>query len=415
MPVTLADGGTIVRIAARGDGVTVDGRHVAMAAPGDVVGSDGTLIPGPNRAVPVCRHFGSCGGCQLQHLRDGAYAGYLHDRIAGALAGQGLAAEEIAVPHVSPQCSRRRASLKAQRVRGAVVLGFHRHGSRDIVDMAECHVLAPELFALVTPMRKLLAGVNNWRSVEVEMTLADQGVDLLLRGIGATTLAGIERLTGFARTHRLARLATDDGSGAQVQWEPEPVTVTLGTRGGQGGRGVPVPLPQGAFLQATADGEAALVAAVLAGVGEAAMVADLFAGLGTFALALVQAGVPGRRVYAAEAARDAAAALKSAADRQRLPVFVEHRDLYRRPLMAAEINRFDAVVIDPPRAGAEEQCREIAASTLKKLVYVSCNPASFARDAKGLAAAGFAVRRASPVGQFGWSTHVELCAVLERG
>lgn len=394
--------GEIVRIAARGEGVTRDGRYAALVAPGDILQADGSVVAGPNRADPRCPHFPDCGGCQLQQLSEAAFARYLTDRIAGALAGQGIAAPAIAHPYVSPPASRRRASLHAARRGGAVMLGFHRSGSREIVDMRVCAVLDPALFALVAPIRRLLAATDGWRSATIDLVHADQGVDVLIEGISAQNLTAIERLTDFARQNGLARFANDDGGGPQVQWEPEPVTVTLG--------GVPVPLPHRAFLQATRDGEAALVAAVRAGIGEAATVADLFAGLGTFALALAD----GRRVYAAEASRDAAAALKGAADRNRRAVFVEHRDLYRRPLAAAEIDRFDAVVIDPPRAGAEEQCGAIAGSTLKRLVYVSCNPATFARDAKMLVEAGFAIERILPVGQFNWSTHVELCAVLVR-
>lgn len=400
--MTAPEPGEIVRIAARGDGVTRDGRYATLVAPGDILQPDGSVVAGPNRADPRCPHFPACGGCQLQQLSDAAFADYLVDRIAGALAGQGIAVPSIAHPHVSPPASRRRTSLHAARKGGAVVLGFHRAGSREIVDMRVCPVLDTALFALVAPIRRLLSATSGWRSATVDLVHADQGPDVLIEGIGATSLAEIERLTDFARQNGLARFANDDGDGPQVQWEPEPVTVTLG--------GVPVHLPHRAFLQATPDGEAALVEAVRAGIADAATVADLFAGLGTFALALAE----GRRVYAAEASRDAAAALKAAADRNRRAVFVEHRDLYRRPLAPAEISRFDAVVIDPPRAGAEEQCAAIAASTLKRLVYVSCNPATFARDAKMLIDTGFTIENLRPVGQFNWSTHVELCAVLAR-
>jgi 23S rRNA (uracil1939-C5)-methyltransferase len=178
------------------------------------------------------------------------------------------------------------------------------------------------------------------------------------------------------------------------------VTVTLG--------GVLVPLPQSAFLQATADGEAALVANVKSAVGGASVTADLFAGLGTFALAL-----PGR-VYAAEGTRDAVLALKAAANRAQRQIFVDHRDLFRRPLTAAELNRFEAVVLDPPRAGAKEQVAALAGATVSRVAYASCNPATFARDAKVLAGGGFRLLWVQPVGQFRWSTHVELVAAIAR-
>ena len=391
----------VVRLAARGDGVTASGRFVPMAAPGDVVGDDGAVMPGPHRAVPPCRHFPECGGCQLQHVDDGAYADYLVDRVAGALAAQGVARPDIRAPHLSPPNTRRRASLRAERRGGAVLLGFNAEASHRIVDMRECHILRPELFALVAPLRGLLANLlpNKGRS-EVRLTLCDQGVDLLLSGVAADGLATAEAITAFASGHGLARLAVDDGLGPQTLWEPEPVTVTLA--------GVPVPLPHGAFLQATAEGEAALVACVREAVADAKTAADLFSGLGTFALAL-----PGR-VYAAEAARDAVLALKAAANRARHTVFADHRDLYRRPLDESELVRFEAVVLDPPRAGAREQAGLLARSAVPRIAYVSCNPATFARDAAILAGGGYRLDWARPVGQFRWSTHVELAALFSR-
>lgn len=383
----MSEARTIVRLAARGDGVTGDGRYVAMAAPGDRIAADGTILPGPHRQAPPCRHFPECGGCQLQHVDDAAYRDYLRDRIASALAAQRVPEPEILAPHLSPPRSRRRATLKAAGGR----VGFNAGASHRIVDMRECHVLRPELFALVAPLRRRVA-----RRASAQMTLADQGVDLLLDGVSADRLAEIEALTEFASAHALARLAVDDGCGPRTIWAPEPVTVTLS--------GTPVALPHGAFLQATADGEAALVAAVREAVGEAAVVADLFAGLGTFALAL-----PGR-VHAAEGARDAALALKGAGR----GIIVEHRDLFRRPLEAEELGRFDAVVLDPPRAGAKEQVARLAGARVPRVAYVSCNPATFARDAAMLVAGGFRLEWVRPVGQFRWSTHVELAACFAR-
>jgi len=391
----------IVRLAARGDGVSESGRFVPMTAPGDVVASDGTIEPGLHRAIPPCRHFPECGGCQLQHVDDAAYARFLADRIAAALAAQGVAEPEMVAPHVSPPRTRRRASLRAERRGGQVLLGFNAGASHRIVDMRECHILRPELFALVAPLRALLAGLlPPRRQGEVRLTLCDEGVDVLLEGVRIEGLEAAEAVSGFARANRLARLAVDDGYGPQTLWEPEPVTVTLG--------GIAVPLPHGAFLQATAEGEAALVAAVREAAGGASIVADLFAGLGTFALALEG------RVYCAEGARDAALALSAAAKRAGRPVFVEHRDLFRRPLDAAELARFAAVVLDPPRAGAREQAALLAASSVPRIACVSCNPATFARDAKLLVEGGYRLAWIRPVGQFRWSTHVELAACFQR-
>jgi 23S rRNA (uracil1939-C5)-methyltransferase len=391
MPV----GEAVVRLAARGDGVTASGAFVPMAAPGDLVAPDGSVTPGPHRAVPPCRHFPECGGCQLQHVDDAAYGAFLRDRIAAALAAQQVPVPDILAPHISPPKRRRRASLRFER--GA--LGFNAEASHRVVDMRECHILRPELFALVAPLRALLRRLGS-RSAGVRLTLADQGPDVLLEKVEAEGLEAAEALSAFALEHGLARLALDDGYGPQTRWEPEPATVTLS--------GVPVPLPHGAFLQATEEGEAVLVAAVGEAVGPAETVADLFAGLGTFALSLEG------RTLAAEGDSKAAAALGNAAQMAKNTVRIEHRDLFRRPYPAAEIGRFAAVVLDPPRAGAKEQAAELARSAVPRIAYVSCNPNTFARDAKTLLEGGYRLSWVKPVGQFRWSVHVELVACLVR-
>ena len=384
----------IVRIAARGDGVTPSGRHVPFGVPGDAVLDDGALAYGAHHQEPPCRHFPECGGCQLQHADDDAYRGYLVSRVQTALAQHELSTD-IREPHLSPPNSRRRATLRALRIGQGAVVGFNAEKSHRIVDMRECHILRAELFALVDPLRKLLGGLlEPKRMAEVQLTLVDHGADVLLKGVRAEGLQAIEALTSFAAEHRLARLSIDQGLGAEAMVEPQPATITLG--------GIPVAFPVGGFLQATEDGEAALVGSVREAAG-GGQTADLFAGLGTFALS-VGAG------YAAEASRDAAAALKRAAPQ----MTVEHRDLYRRPLDAKELAPFDAVIIDPPRAGAAEQVTALAASTVRRIAYVSCNPATFARDAMTLVDGGHALEWVKPVGQFRWSTHVELVAAFSR-
>ena len=385
----------IVRIAAGGDGVTPSGRHVPFGVPGDAVLDDGALAFGPHHQEPPCRHFPECGGCQLQHADDEAYRGYLVSRVETALSQHGLAAE-IRPPHLSPPKSRRRAALKALRAAGGVQLGFNAAMSHRIVDMRECHILRPELFALTQSLRELLAGMlQPKRIAEIQLTLIDDGPDLLIKGIHARRLDEIERLTSFAVEQELARLSVDRGLGPETLYEPQPASVTLS--------GVPVAYPPGAFLQATDDGEVELVLAVKEAVSGAAAVADLFAGLGTFALA---AGAG----YAAEASRDAAAALKRASP----STTVEHRDLYRRPVDRGELKRFDGVILDPPRAGAAEQVAELAASAVGRIAYVSCNPATFGRDARTLADGGYQILWVQPVGQFRWSTHVELISCFSR-
>jgi 23S rRNA (uracil1939-C5)-methyltransferase len=385
----------IVRIAARGDGVTAGGEHRAFAVPGDVIAADGTLIEGPGHQVPPCRHFPECGGCQLQHLTDQAYADYCASRIVGALAQHNLATE-MRPTHLSPPRTRRRASLRALRAGGRVLIGFHGEKSHQIIDMLECHILEPRLFALVAPLRKLLAGMMVGKgAAEIQLTLADQGVDVALKGVETQGLDAVEALTAFCERHALARLTIDEGYGPEPRYEPRPVTISLS--------GNPVAFPSGAFLQATADGEAALVAAVIEAVGDAKRPLDLFAGLGTFALAL------GGEVTAAEAARDAVLAMM--ATRR---VSAVHRDLYRRPFDTAELGAHDAVILDPPRSGALEQVRQLAAAPVARVAYVSCNPATFARDAELLVAGGFSLDWVKPVGQFRWSTHVELASAFSR-
>ena len=386
----------IVRIAARGDGVSSSGRHIPFGVPGDAVLDDGALAFGPHHQEPPCRHFPECGGCQLQHVDDEAYRGYLVSRVETALAQHALTTE-IRDPHLSPPNSRRRATLRALKVGDGAVIGFNAAKSHRIVDMREDHILRPELLALIDPLRKLLGNLlQPKRTAEAQLTLADQGADILLKGVEVEGLDATEALTSFCLEQGVARLSLDRGLGPETLFEPQPTTVTLS--------GTPVPLPVGSFLQATEDGEAALVAAVREATLGSRTVADLFAGLGTFALA-----VPGK-IYAAEASRDAVLALKRAAPH----VAAEHRDLYRRPLDTAEVALFEAVILDPPRSGAEEQVRQLAMTSVLRIAYVSCNPATFARDAKLLVDGGYRIEWIRPVGQFRWSTHVELAACLGR-
>lgn len=407
----------ILRIAAKGDGITASGRYAWGAAPGDLLLPDGTLQPGTHHVTPVCRHFGRCGGCQLQQLDEQTLAQFVEARVANASASQELGAGLITPPHLSPPGTRRRASLRAESSSGRVVIGYREAGSHRLVELSECHVLVPEFVALLPHLRKLLiqigqaaargrkgkGGGPGRMAADVELTLAEQGIDLGIKGLTAEGLAITEAMLDFARHHGLARLTLDQGYGPETVWEPEPVTVNLS--------GVSVPLPPGSFLQATADGEAALIAAAREWLGQAPVVADLFAGLGTFAFAL--AG-PQTRVLAVEAARDAHLACKAAAGAGQRPVHALHRDLFRNPLLAEELNRFAAVLLDPPRAGARDQVERLAESTVERIVYISCNPSSWARDAALLVESGWRLAELRPVGQFRWSTHVELASLFVR-
>ena len=396
----MSEAGTIIRIAAKGDGVTTDGKHVPMAAPGDVLLDDGSLEHGPHHVTPPCRHFGTCGACQLQHCDEETLSEFVHNRVVYAAQSQGLEPKKVGAPAMSPPYSRRRASLRAINGGGRPLIGFTQAGSHKVVDMRECHVLHPSLFALVQPLRDYLAQLKGRYAIGIEMTLVDQGVDLNISGFAPEGLEQTETLLDFCRDHGLARMTLDHGYGAEGFWEPEPATVTLG--------GVPVAFPAGAFLQATDHGEATLVGAAREWLQECERVADLFAGLGTFALAMA-----GRsQVLAAEADVAAINALRLVANRARLPVECAHRDLFRNPLRAEELASFDGVILDPPRAGARSQVEQITASGVKRVVYISCNPSSWARDAVQLKDAGYHLAELRPVGQFRWSTHVELASLF---
>lgn len=397
------EGEAIIRVAGRGDGVTASGRHAPMAAPGDILTADGMILPGPARAERVCRHFGTCGGCQLQHLNDDALRQFAADRVIGALAAQGLSADNVRTAHLSPPQSRRRANLTAIRQGGRVMIGFNAARSHAVVDQKMCPLVEPAIFALVAPLRRLIAALGPTRApIRIGLQSVDQGIELHIEGVKVSGLAASEAVQDFARAEGLARLSIDQGDGPETFWEPEPATVTFGA--------TPVALPIMAFLQASRDGEAALIAAVREAIGDAGAVADLFCGVGTFVLSVAE----GRKVYAAEAARDPVMALQAAARRGGLLLAAEHRDLYRRPLTSAELNRFGAIILDPPRAGAEDQIAHIAASSVPRVAYVSCNPSSFARDAAALIAGGYALDWVQPVSQFRWSTHVELAGCFTR-
>ncbi len=410
----------IIRIAAKGDGITASGRFAWGAAPGDLLREDGSLEWGPHHAQPPCRHFGQCGGCQLQQLSEEALAEFVEARVANASTGQELGAELITAPHLSPSHSRRRASLRVESAQGRVVIGYREAKSHRLVELAECPVLVPEFVALLGPLRKLLIALGQTQSskskgkrhaksghaklaADIELTLTEQGIDLGIKGLTVEGLSATQALLDFAQDNGLARLTLDQGYGSETVWEPEPVTVRLGE--------VSVPFPPGSFLQASLDGEAALVVAAREWLAECATVADLFSGLGTFAFAL--AG-PQTKVLAVEAARDAHLACKAAAAQAGLPVHALHRDLFRNPLQPDELNKFAAVLLDPPRAGAREQIEALAQSTVPKIVYISCNPSSWARDAALLVERGWRLTELRPVGQFRWSTHVELASLFVR-
>ncbi len=407
-PVTV----TITRLGRQGDGLARLGGQdlfVAGALPGETVEGipENGRIPAPrimtpsaSRVAPPCPHARSCGGCALQHAADEFVAAWKREQIERALKGHGIAAT-VLPPVTSPPRSRRRATLAGRRTKKGTTVGFHARRSDRIVEIPGCILLHPDLMATLPALHALTrAGGSRKGEVLFALTRSEAGVDVAARG-GRDLDAGLlQQLAAIAREARLARLT----------WNEEPV-VQIAPPAQRFGPARVVP-PPGGFLQATAEGEAALVGAVLEDTAGATRVADLFAGAGTFSLPLARH----RAVTAVESDAAALAALdRGWRETPGLkPVATEQRDLFRRPLLAAELARFDAVVLDPPRAGAAAQCRELATSPVGRIVHVSCNPASFARDAATLLAGGYRIGPVLPVDQFRWSPHVELVATFTR-
>lgn len=412
----------IDELGGRGDGV---GRHdgqpvfVPCTVPGDrvVVRVDGRksdglsascldlLIPGPGRVPPLCRHFGACGGCSLQHLDGDRYRSWKRDQLVVALRRAGFAEDLVAPMVVVAPGSRRRAAFAFRRRRGQVVLGFNARASHQVVDIGECPLLVAALPALLDPLRRLLKQVvEDGREGDAIVTLTETGLDLLVEAEARLDLFDRERLSAFAEEADLVRLSwRRPGTGfIEPLAHRRPAQIRLG--------GIAVDLPPGSFLQPSVEGERALASLVCAAVGNASPVVDLFSGCGSFTFPLAARAF----VHAVEGETMAAQALKAAAERAGARVSVENRDLAHRPLLAEELKRFHAVVFDPPRAGAAAQSEQLAVAGPPKVVAVSCNPATLARDARVLAQGGYRLIRATPVDQFPWSAHLEAVAVFER-
>ncbi len=415
-PVTVTAGA----LGARGDVVAegAAGRlYVPFALPGEIVEvrpgaprGDGraadllrVIEPSPERVAPPCPHFGTCGGCALQHMAPAAEAVWKRDLVVAALGRRGLTDITVAPTVSVPPGTRRRATLTWRRTRSGLVLGFNERQSHQVVDVQACPVLRPELAALLPRLREALPAVlAAGTSGDLQMQWTDSGADVRLDLPAAPDLAGREALAALAETLDLARLMLRvDGQDEPVAIRRPPV-VTFG--------GVAVALPPGAFLQPSQAGEDALRTLVLAGLeGVEGPVADLFCGLGTFALPLAAR----HAVTAVDGDGPAVAAL-AATGKVRTLV----RDLFSDPLAAGDLAPFAAVVFDPPRAGAREQAAALATALAADgpgvVVAVSCAPASFARDARTLVDGGYVLERVTPVDQFAWSAHVELVAVFRR-
>jgi 23S rRNA (uracil1939-C5)-methyltransferase len=404
---------TVERLGHLGDGIArgPDGTpvFVPMALPGEVVEgevADGRMegakivTPSPDRVRPPCPHYRACGGCALMHASDAFVARWKEDVVRTALAAQGIAAPFRSVV-TSPPRSRRRATLAGRRTKSGAIVGFHGRASGTIIEVPGCELLHPGLMAALPALAEITAlGASRKGELALALTRGDSGLDVAVSGGKPLDQSLFSAPAAVAERADFARLTWE----GEVVAARRPVAQHFGTA-----RVVP---PPGAFLQATADGEAALLSAVRDAVGPARRVADLFAGAGTFALPLADR----REVHAVEG--DAAMLSALDAGWRQTPglhrVTTEARDLFRRPLLPDELTAFGAVVIDPPRAGAEAQMREIAASRVAVVAAVSCNPVTFARDARLLLAAGFVLDWVQVVDQFRWSTHVELVARLSR-
>ncbi len=416
---------TIEDLGAAGDGVAHHGGaryFIPDCLPGDrvrarITGRRGDgfaaraverLAEGPHRRPPACRHFNDCGGCVAQHLDDGIYDSWKRRRVIDALARRGLDGVAVAPMTRTPAGARRRATFHVLRRKHDAVIGFQTRASHRIVEIGECPVLEPSLVALLAPLGDMFAGLlEPGGRAEVLVTLAGSGIDLLIRAPGPPDLDQREGLFAFAEARDVARIAWrargDDQPELIVQRRPVRIDFA----------GVAVDLPPGGFLQPSAAGEAALVAIVMAATAEAGHVADLYAGCGALSFAMTRFA----RVHAVEGGAAMTAAIDRAAARAGLSgrITSETRDLDRRPLLASECARFDAVVFDPPRGGAKRQAEALAASRVPLVVALSCNPASFARDARILTDGGYAIDSVQPIDQFLWSAHVETAAIFRRG
>jgi 23S rRNA (uracil1939-C5)-methyltransferase len=410
----------IARIGALGDGAAVrepgaPAVHVPLTLPGERVlaetsGERGRLIevlePSAERVAPPCPHFGLCGGCALQHWAQAPYLAWKAGLIAEALAREGLEAEMLA-PFATPPGSRRMLALHARPGRtGEARLGYKERSSWRLVEIGACPIADPRIVAALPGLRRLAAAfLEHPRSAPtLHVTSTQTGLDI--------DVSGVERRTGGLSAD--ARLLAAQAAGeldvarlslaGEILYQARRPIVRFGRAS--------VTLPPGAFLQATSDAEEAMAAFAAEGLKGAAKIADLFSGIGTFALRLAEAA----QVHAVDSSAEAIAALLeargSAAGLKALTG--EARDLFRRPILVQELKGFDAVLFDPPRAGAAAQAAEIGKSGLTKAVGVSCNPATFARDARTLVDAGFRLERVLPVDQFLWSPHVELVGVFGR-
>jgi 23S rRNA (uracil1939-C5)-methyltransferase len=397
---------TIERLGHLGDGIAegpvfgpraLPGETIEGALSGDFIADYRIITSSPDRVAAPCRHYKGCGGCGLQHASDAFVARWKVEVVRQALEARNLAAP-IRALHTSPPRSRRRATFAGKRTKKGATVGFHAPSSDVIRDVPDCLLIRPSLAACL-PVLSPIVELGGSRKGEMRLTVTetDTGLDLSITGGKPLDVSMTQEIVAIAMRGGFVRVSWD---GETLVSETPPVTM-FGS--------APVPLPPGAFLQATAEGEAALLSSVSEALADAkGPVADLFSGVGTFALPLAAK----REVHAVEGERAMLAALDQGwRHGQGLHrVTTECRDLFRRPIPSDDLRRYNAVIIDPPRAGAEAQTTELAQSGVPHVAFVSCNPVTFARDAEILTRAGYDLRWLDVVDQFRWSPHVELVA-----
>lgn len=402
---------SIEKIGASGDGIALDNDSrvfVPYSVPGDILdveikGERGHIVniieDGAARRDPHCKHFGVCGGCSLQHLRDDVYANWKHERVVQALARHNIDASLIAPMISTPWKTRRRAVLTGHRVSGGVRLGFNQAKSSKIAILDECYVLHPTLMTAIPAIENLLGELGISRC-DVAVTLCEQGIDVSIDAPNQSypDALVLQNLAGTMQQASIIRIALN----REIVLALETPIVSMS--------GFAVPVPPNAFLQASVEGEEALTALVVAGVGGAKKIADLFSGCGTFSLPLAKRS----SVLAIDDDPVAIDALQNATSfaqrkgQSLKSLTAQMRNLFQTPLQPDELNDFDAVVFDPPRAGAEAQVTAITQSRVPKVIGVSCNPVTFARDAAMLIEGGYTLKQVTPVDQFNFSPHIEL-------
>lgn len=415
--------GRVEKIGAGGDAIIRDKGgdwYVPTAAPGDLIefapvrdkGSvnrgrlESVLEPGPDRVQPDCPHFGRCGGCALQHLTAEFLADWKLDLVRDVLGRRGFDAPVISTALAGKPGSRRRVTWSARlQADGAAALGFFERRGRNLIAVRSCPVLEPDLERLIGPLRKLLPRILPRRTeARILVNLTDGGADMLVDGPVIEGLEAHEALSGFADDNDLARISITESGGCA------PRTIIMRRPPELRWGRLKVTPPPGAFLQADRRAEVLMRETVAEWSGGAEAVVDLFSGAGTLLSALPL----GAGSLAVDSDAAAIAALKEALDAAEENAATEVRNLFRRPLQAGELNRFELAVLDPPAAGAREQCVALAASELQRIVYVSCAPPTFARDARILADAGFRIEQVRIIDQFHWSAETELAALLIR-